>query len=80
MHSSTTNQIHGVLDNQDHYSDRYLQLIERGQMKLDAPLTTYLLRITVAYGDHVTIRMLLNHTSGIPNPIPSIGSSRRQIK
>lgn len=46
-----------------------LQLIERGQMQLDAPLTTYLQHHP--YGEHVTIRMLLNHTSGIPNPIPS---------
>jgi D-alanyl-D-alanine carboxypeptidase len=46
-----------------------LQLIERGQMQLDAPLTTYLQ--DHPYGDHVTIRMLLNHTSGIPSPIPS---------
>jgi D-alanyl-D-alanine carboxypeptidase len=47
-----------------------LQLIERGQMQLDAPLTTYLQQ-DHPYGDHVTIRMLLNHTFGIPYPIPS---------
>jgi D-alanyl-D-alanine carboxypeptidase len=46
-----------------------LQLVERGRMELDAPLTTYFQ--DHPYGDHVTIRMLLNHTSGIPNPIPS---------
>jgi D-alanyl-D-alanine carboxypeptidase len=38
-------------------------------MELDVPLTTYLQ--DHPYGVHVTIRMLLNHTSGIPNPIPS---------
>jgi D-alanyl-D-alanine carboxypeptidase len=46
-----------------------LKLYEEGKIKLDAPLTDYL---PVGYSDYITrakeitVRMLLNHTSGIP--------------
>ena len=41
-----------------------LQLAEEGRLSLDEPLSTY--RPALPYG-HVTIRQLLNHTSGIPD-------------
>ncbi len=45
-----------------------LQLIERGKVELDRSLSTYY--SNHPYGMQVTIRHLLNQTSGIPNPLP----------
>jgi CubicO group peptidase (beta-lactamase class C family) len=45
-----------------------LQLVERGRIELDAPLTRYY--AAHPYGDGVTIRQLLAHTSGVPDPMP----------
>jgi D-alanyl-D-alanine carboxypeptidase len=44
------------------------KLCEKKQVELDAPLTNYC--TSHPYGDQVTIRHLLNHSSGIPNPMP----------
>ncbi|HET9871319.1 MAG TPA: serine hydrolase domain-containing protein [Propionibacteriaceae bacterium] len=41
-----------------------LQLVEKGRLDLDKPLSAY--RPALPYG-HVTVRQLLNHTSGIPD-------------
>jgi D-alanyl-D-alanine carboxypeptidase len=41
-----------------------LQLVEEGRLRLDEPLSSY--RAGLPYG-HVTVRQLLNHTSGIPD-------------
>ena len=46
-----------------------LQLKERGKIDLDAPMTKYLPMVYSRYiknPEKVTVRMLLNHTSGIP--------------
>lgn len=43
------------------------QLAEDGLVDLDAPITTYLPDYPAAQGDRVTVRHLLNQTSGIPN-------------
>ncbi|HWA32904.1 MAG TPA: serine hydrolase domain-containing protein [Cyclobacteriaceae bacterium] len=46
-----------------------LKLYEQGKISLDAPMTKYLPAKYSKYvvdGDKVTVRMLLNHTSGIP--------------
>lgn len=43
-----------------------LLLQERGKVKLDAPIKTYLPDVPVAW-DKVTVRNLLTHSSGIPN-------------
>ena len=43
-----------------------LLLVERGRMALDAPVKTYMPDAPAAW-DAITIRHLLNHTSGIPN-------------
>jgi CubicO group peptidase (beta-lactamase class C family) len=45
-----------------------LQLVEQGKLELDAPLSRYY--PDHPYGDQVTIRRLLNQSSGIPNPLP----------
>ena len=46
-----------------------LQLVETGRVGLDDPVERYLGSLQ-PYGSAVTIRQLLSHTSGIPNPIP----------
>jgi D-alanyl-D-alanine carboxypeptidase len=46
-----------------------LQLVEQGKLGLDDELDRYL-PDTPYGGHHVTIRQLLAHTSGLPNPIP----------
>lgn len=48
-----------------------LQLVDAGEVQLDAPITDYLPTFTVHGTDPttITVRMLLDHTSGIPNPI-----------
>ena len=45
-----------------------LQFIENGKVGLDDPLERYLR--SLPYGSSVTVRQLISHTSGIPNPIP----------
>ena len=45
-----------------------LQLAERGRLRLDEPIARYI--DWQPYGGQITIRHLLSHTSGIPNPIP----------
>ena len=45
-----------------------LQLVEARRVELDAPIDSCLDR--QPYGPDVTVRQLLSHTSGIPNPIP----------
>ena len=44
-----------------------LQLAEQGKLDIDAQASDY---IKHPYDRSITIRQLLNHTSGIPNPIP----------
>jgi len=44
-----------------------MQLVERGKLKLDVPISTYLPDYPKKNGDVVTIHHLLTHSSGIPN-------------
>jgi CubicO group peptidase (beta-lactamase class C family) len=44
-----------------------MQMVEKGQLKLDVPITTYLPDYPKANGDSITLHHLLTHTSGIPN-------------
>ena len=44
-----------------------LQLVEKEKLKLSSKVSTY---ISHPYDQNITISHLLNHTSGIPNPIP----------
>lgn len=47
-----------------------LQLVDEGKIKLDAPVVNYIPELTLddARWNQVTIRQLLSHTSGLPNP------------
>jgi len=45
-----------------------LQLIEKGEIELNDPVSQYLTGFP--YSQEITIRNLLTHTSGIPNPVP----------
>jgi CubicO group peptidase (beta-lactamase class C family) len=45
-----------------------LQLVEHGQISLDDPLSLHFPEHP--YGDELTIRQLLTHTAGVPNPAP----------
>lgn len=51
-----------------------MQLVERGKLKLDDPVTKYLPDYPPATGDHITIHHLLSHTSGIPQDNPLTGA------
>ncbi len=44
-----------------------LQLVERGRIELDAPVIKY---VNHPYDPAITIRQLVSHTAGLPNPIP----------
>ncbi len=45
-----------------------LQLVEAGKVELDKPASDYI--PDFPYPQEITVRQLLQHTSGIPNPIP----------
>ena len=45
-----------------------MQLVEAGRVGLDDPVERYV--DSLPYGSSVTVRQLISHTSGIPNPIP----------
>lgn len=45
-----------------------LQLAEKEKIKLDEPAITYL--ADFPYSPHITVRQLLTHSAGIPNPMP----------
>lgn len=45
-----------------------LQLAEQGRIRLDEPARRYL--PSMPYPDSITVRHLLTHTAGLPNPLP----------
>ncbi|MFE0378882.1 serine hydrolase domain-containing protein [Streptomyces inhibens] len=48
-----------------------LQLVESGQIGLDTPIDRYLPRLVPGErGEAITVRMLINHTSGFPEYLP----------
>ena len=48
-----------------------LRLVEAGKLGLDAPVATFLPGFSVSYpAKQVTVRRLLNHSSGLANPLP----------
>jgi len=44
-----------------------LQLVEKGSLSLDDPLSAYLPSFHASYADHVTLRHLLQNRSGLPH-------------
>lgn len=52
-----------------------LQLVEEGRLDLDEPLATF---VEWPRGSDITVRMLLNHTSGIPDYFQNLGLSERK--
>jgi CubicO group peptidase (beta-lactamase class C family) len=53
-----------------------MQLAEAGKLGLDDPVTKHLPWYPAETGDHITIRHLLNHRSGIPNYMRDIAEFR----
>lgn len=56
-----------------------LRLVDQGELDLDAPVRRYLPRFTGGRKHQVTVRMLLDHTSGLKSYVPiyqRAGSSR----
>ncbi len=49
-----------------------MSLVERGRVKLDAPLGRYLKEFRGRAFEHVTIRRILTHTAGLP-AVPALG-------
>ncbi|WP_308433764.1 serine hydrolase domain-containing protein [Streptomyces hiroshimensis] len=57
-----------------------LQLVGEGKVSLDAPVDTYLpglVRGEGIDGRHITVRQLLQHTSGLPNYVKHLGEDVR---
>ncbi|WP_434098071.1 serine hydrolase domain-containing protein [Streptomyces sparsogenes] len=56
-----------------------MQQVEQGRIRLDAPIGDYLPELVPGErGRKITVRMLLNHTSGIPDYIPYAFPSLRK--
>ena len=57
-----------------------MQLVDRGKVDLDAPVETYLRRVTVpkTYPDPVTVRELLDHTGGFDEIRPGTQAAVRE--
>ncbi|MGW0520034.1 serine hydrolase domain-containing protein [Crossiella sp. NPDC003009] len=56
-----------------------LQLVAEGKVELDAPIERYLPNLVRGKGidgNHITVRQLLQHTSGLPNYTKHIGVTR----
>lgn len=54
-----------------------LQQVESGRIELDAPVSRYLDLVAGARGRAITVRMLLNHTSGLAEYLPHAYPSLR---
>jgi CubicO group peptidase (beta-lactamase class C family) len=47
-----------------------MRLVEQGRVRLDDPVVSFLPRFAGPGKERVTVRMLLNHTSGLPSYLP----------
>jgi CubicO group peptidase (beta-lactamase class C family) len=59
-----------------------MRLVDRGQLDLDAPVRRYLPRFSGGLKNQVTVRMLLDHTSGLKSYVPiyrKAGRSRTRM-
>ncbi len=77
--SDCTSQIgeHGYFDEEDPWrwasvtkqvvAVAVMQAVDAGKVALDTPVATYVPALKIANADKVTLRMLLQHTSGLPN-------------
>lgn len=54
-----------------------LRLVDRGKLDLDAPVRRYLPRFSGGPKNQVTVRMLLDHTSGLKSYVPFYVKARR---
>ena len=56
-----------------------MQLVDRGAVKLDAPIDSYVRRVAIprTYPDPVTVRQLLNHTAGFDEVRPGTQAQTR---
>jgi CubicO group peptidase (beta-lactamase class C family) len=57
-----------------------MKLVDEGKLDLDAPVKSYLPRFTGGLKNRVTVRMLLNHTSGLKSYVPFYQQARRKSK
>lgn len=54
-----------------------MRLVDQGRLDLDAPVRRYLPRFSGGPKNRVTVRMLLNHTSGLKSYVPIYRKARR---
>ena len=47
-----------------------MRLVDQGKLDLDAPVRRYLPRFSGGLKNQVTVRMLLDHTSGLKSYVP----------
>jgi serine-type D-Ala-D-Ala carboxypeptidase len=57
-----------------------MRLVDQGKLDLDAPVASYLPRFTGGLKNRVTVRMLLNHTSGLKSYVPFYQQARKKTK
>jgi CubicO group peptidase (beta-lactamase class C family) len=55
-----------------------MRLVDRGKIDLDAPVRRYLPRFSGGLKNQVTVRMLLDHTSGLKSYVPLYRKARRR--
>ena len=53
-----------------------MRLVDAGRLSLDAPVRSYLPRFSGGLKDRVTVRMLLDHTSGLRSYVPFFKQAR----
>jgi CubicO group peptidase (beta-lactamase class C family) len=57
-----------------------MRLVDAGQLDLDAPVRRYLPRFSGGFKDQVTVRMLLDHTSGLRSYAPLFKHARTRTQ
>ena len=57
-----------------------MRLVDEGKLDLDAPVASYLPRFTGGLKNRVTVRMLLDHTSGLKSYVPIYQQARKRAK
>jgi CubicO group peptidase (beta-lactamase class C family) len=57
-----------------------MRLVDEGKLDLERPVTSYLPRFTGGLKSRVTVRMLLDHTSGLKSYVPFYQQARKRAK